>query len=142
MNNGVTRPGPVEPGSSRAPEPQCFQNSTLQAPQTITDGSAPSVFGRLLSIGAGGAVEAAPLLIFPWSPSSLVVDHVSYMLRGALYDGRKYSSFQDHHAKKFMMSSPDPRAYKRIGRGVHIFYYAIQDHVRDDAVLTGIFAKF
>ena len=40
------------------------------------------------------------------------------------------------------MSSPDPSAHKRIGRGVCNFENAVWDRVREDAVLAGNFAKF
>ena len=40
------------------------------------------------------------------------------------------------------MSSTDPRAHKRVGRGVRNFDKAVWDRVREDAVLVGNFAKF
>ena len=40
------------------------------------------------------------------------------------------------------MSSPDPRAHKRISLGVRNFDHAVWDRVREDAVLAGTFAKF
>ena len=48
MSDDATRPGSVEPNSSRAPGAQCSQNHTLPAPQIITDGSAPLVFDPTL----------------------------------------------------------------------------------------------
>ena len=50
--------------------------------------------------------------------------------------------FQDHRAEELIMSSPDPSAHKRIGRGVRNFDNAVWDRVREDAVLAGNFAKF
>ena len=50
--------------------------------------------------------------------------------------------FQDHRAEKLIMSSPDPSAHKRIGRGVRNFDNVVWDRVREDAVFAGIFAKF
>ena len=41
-----------------------------------------------------------------------------------------------------IMASPNPRKHKRLGRGVHNFDCVIWDRVREDAVLTGPFAKF
>ena len=40
------------------------------------------------------------------------------------------------------MSSPDPSAHKRIGRGVRNFDNAVWDRVREDTVRAGNFAKF
>ena len=45
--------------------------------------------------------------------------------------------FQDHRAEDDILSSPDPRAHKCIGRGVRNFDNAVWDHVREDAVLAG-----
>ena len=50
--------------------------------------------------------------------------------------------FQDRRAEELIMSSPDPSAHKRIGRGVCNFDNAVWDRVREDAVLAGNFAKF
>ena len=50
--------------------------------------------------------------------------------------------FQNRRAEDLIMTSPDPSAHKRIGRGVRNFDNAIWDRVREDAVLAGNFAKF
>ena len=49
ISDGAARPGSVGPQSSRAPGAQCSQNSTLPAPQMITDDSCRSLT-LLLSI--------------------------------------------------------------------------------------------
>ena len=50
--------------------------------------------------------------------------------------------FQDHRAEELIMSSPDPRVHKRIGRGMRNFETAIWDRFRENAILAGNFAKF
>ena len=50
--------------------------------------------------------------------------------------------FQDRRAEELNMSSPDPTAHKRIGRGVRNFDNAVWDRVREDSVLAGNLAKF
>ena len=54
----------------------------------------------------------------------------------------KVRLFQDRRAEELIMSSPGPRAHKRIDRGVRNFDYASWDRVREDAVLPGTFANF
>ena len=48
--------------------------------------------------------------------------------------------FEDHGAAERLISSQGPREHKCIGPGVHSFYSAIWDHVREEAVLAGAFA--
>ena len=43
---------------------------------------------------------------------------------------------------KLIISSPDPSAHKRIGRGVRIFDSAVWDREKQNAVLSGTYAKF
>ena len=47
-----------------------------------------------------------------------------------------------HRAAEFIMSSPDPSAHKRIGRGVRNFDSAAWDREKQHAVLSGNYAKF
>ena len=49
--------------------------------------------------------------------------------------------FQDRPVEEINISSPDPRADKRIGQGVRNFDNAIWDRVREDLVLTGTFGS-
>ena len=63
MSDGATRPGPVEQDSSRAPGAQRSQNSTLPAPQIITDGSAPSIFDRIFE-------SSKEQVVLFWQPPS------------------------------------------------------------------------
>ena len=62
-------------------------------------------------------------------------------LRGAFMMAEKARLFQDCRAEELIMSSTDPSAHKRIGRGVRSFDNAVWDHIREDAVLAGNFAK-
>ena len=50
--------------------------------------------------------------------------------------------FNDHRAVELFMSSPDPSAHKRIGRGVRNFDSAAWDREKQYAVLSGNCAKF
>ena len=50
--------------------------------------------------------------------------------------------FKDHIAVELIMSSPDPSAHKRIGRGVRNFDPAAWDREKQNAVLSGNYAKF
>ena len=45
--------------------------------------------------------------------------------------------FQDHGAVRLIMSSPDPRAHKRVGRGVHNFDSVVWDGIWGNTVLAG-----
>ena len=49
--------------------------------------------------------------------------------------------FKDHRAVELFMSSPDPSAHKRIGRGVRNFDSAAWDREKQNAVLFGNYAK-
>ena len=49
--------------------------------------------------------------------------------------------FNDHRAVELFMSSPDPSAYKRIGRGVRNFDSAAWDREKQNAVLSGTHAN-
>ena len=50
--------------------------------------------------------------------------------------------FKDHRAVELIMSSPDPSAHKRIGRGVRNSDSAVWDRETQNAVLSGNYAKF
>ena len=50
--------------------------------------------------------------------------------------------FKDHRAVELIMSSPDPSAHKRIGRGVRNFDSVAWDREKQNAVLSGNYAKF
>ena len=82
-SDGVTEPVYVGSDSSRAPGAQCSQRSTLPPPHTATaatDGSAPSAFDPTLEYSTEQAVLfwQPPSSFSQWSPSSFVVDDVSY----------------------------------------------------------------
>ena len=50
--------------------------------------------------------------------------------------------FQDHRAAELIMSSPSPSTRKRIGRGVCDFDSGVGDKEKQNAVLSGTYAKF
>ena len=50
--------------------------------------------------------------------------------------------FKDHRAVKLIMSSSDPSTHKRVGRGVRNFDIAVWDREKQNAVLSGNYAKF
>ena len=54
----------------------------------------------------------------------------------------KARRFNDHLAVEPIMSSPDPSAGKCIGRGVRNFDSAAWDREKQNAVLSGNYAKF
>ena len=137
MSDGATRPGSVGSDSSRAP-------STLQVPQIITDGSAPSIFIPKLEFSTEQVMLfwQPPSCFSQWSPSSFVVDDVSYSCADQFMMAEKARLFQDRRAEELIMSSPDPSAQKRIGRVVRNFGNEVWDRVREDAVLADNFVKF
>ena len=50
--------------------------------------------------------------------------------------------FNDHRAVELVMSSPDPSAHKRIGRGVRNFDSVAWDREKKNALFSGSYAKF
>ena len=86
--------------------------------------------------------SVSPVLFLQWSPSSFVVDGVSYSCAGQFMMAGKARLLKDHRAVVVIMSSPDPSAHKRIGRGVHNFDSAPWDREKQNAVLSGNYAKF
>ena len=105
------------PDSSRAPGAQCYQISTLPAPKIITDGPAPSVFDPTLEYSTEQVVLfwQPPSCFSQWSPWSFVVDDVPYSSTEQFVMAENTRLFQDRRTEERIMSSPDPRAHKRIG---------------------------
>ena len=77
-----------------------------------------------------------------WSLSSFVVDGVSYSYAEQFMMAGKARLFKDHRAVELIMSSPDPSTHKRIGRGMRNFDSAAWDREKQNAVLSGNYAKF
>ena len=50
--------------------------------------------------------------------------------------------FKDHRAMELIMSSLDPSTHKRVGGGVSNFDSAVWDREKQNAVLSGTYAKF
>ena len=59
-----------------------------------------------------------PSCFSQWTPSSCVVDDMSYSYAEQFTMAEKARLFQDRRAEKLIMSSPDSSAHKSIGRGV------------------------
>ena len=74
-------------------------------------------------------------------PPSFVVGKMSFSCAEQYMMAEKARLFQDHHAAELILSSPDPRNHKRIGRGLRRFDSVSRDCVQEDAVLAGTFAK-
>ena len=105
-----------------AAEAWCSLTGTLQAqiPSTASDGLAPSAFDPSLEYSTGNVVLFwhSPSHFSQWSPSPFVVDGVPYSCAEQFMMAGKARIFKDHRAAELIMSSPDPSAHKRIGRGV------------------------
>ena len=70
------------------------------------------------------------------------VDGVSCSCAEQNVMAEKARLFKDHNALELIMSSPDPSTHKRIGRGVCNFDSAVWDRDKQNAVLSGNYAKF
>ena len=159
-DKATTRP-PVGSGSRRAPEAGRSQTGTLQAqsagdwypqtrtlqahrPTTASDGLAPSTFGPSPEYSTDKVVLSwqPPSFFSQWSPSSFVVDDVSYSCAEQFMMAEKARIFNDHRAVELIMSSSDPSTHKRVGRGVRNFDTAVWDGEKQNAVLSGNYAKF
>ena len=55
---------------------------------------------------------------------------------------KKARLFEDHRAMERIMSSPNPSTYKRIGRGVRDLDSDVWDREKQNAELSGNYAKF
>ena len=53
----------------------------------------------------------------------------------------KARRFKDHREVESIISSPDTSTHKRIGRGVRSFDSAVRDNEKQNAVLSGTYAK-
>ena len=73
---------------------------------------------------------------------SFVVDGVSYSCAEQFIMTAKARLFNDHRAVELFVSSPDPSAHKRIGRGVRRFDSAAWDRKKQNDVLSGNYAQF
>ena len=83
-----------------------------------------------------------PPYLPPWSPSSFAVDDVPHSCAEQYMMAEKTKLFQDHRAVGLIMSSPSPSKRKRIGRGVRNFDSGVGDREKQNAVLSGTYAKF
>ena len=130
----------------RIAEAWCSRTGTLQAqiPNTTSDGLEPSAFDLSLEYSTDNLVLfwQAPSYFSQWSPSSFALDGVSYSCVEQYMMAEKARLFKDHRGRELIMSSPDPTTHKRIGRGVRNFDSAVWDREKQNAVLSGNYAKF
>ena len=82
-----------------------------------------------------------PSYFSPWSPSSFSVDDVPYSCAEQYTMAEKTRLFQDHRAVGLIMSSLSPSTRRRIGRGVRNFDSIVGDREKQNAVLSGTYAK-
>ena len=54
----------------------------------------------------------------------------------------KARRFIEHRAEELIMSSPDPSTQNHIGRGVRNFDSAVWDREKQNAAISGTYAKF
>ena len=78
----------------------------------------------------------------PWSRSPFAVDDVQYSYAEQYTMPEKTRHFQHHRAVGLIMSWPSPSTRKRIGRGVRNLDSGVGDREKQNAVLSGIYAKF
>ena len=123
---------------ARTAKTWCSRKRTLQAkiPNTDSDGLAPSAFDPSLEHSTDNVVLfwQPPSYFSQWTPSSFVVDGVSYSCAEQFVMAEKARLFKDHRAVGLIMSSPDPSTHKRIGRGVRNFDSAVSDREKQNAV--------
>ena len=98
--------------------PSVLRIVRCRPPQIITDGSAPSVFDPTLEYSTEHVVLfwQPPSCFSQWSPSSFVVDNVSYSYAEQFMMAEKACLFQDRRTEELIMSSPDPSALKHWSR--------------------------
>ena len=112
-------------------------------PNTASDGLAPSTFDPPLGYSKDKVVLfwQPPSFFSPWSPSSFVVDDVSYSCAGQFMMDEKARRSKDHRAVELILSSSDPSTHKRVGRGVRNFYTAVWGREKKNAALSGNYAN-
>ena len=94
-------------------------------------------FSRILHISCG-VFWQPPSYFSQRPPSSFVVNGVSYSCAEQF---KKARLFKNHRAVRLIMSSSDPSTRKRIGRSVRNVDSAAWDRERQNAVLSGNYAK-
>ena len=78
----------------------------------------------------------------PLFPSSFAVDDVPYSCAEQYMMAEKTKFLQDHRAVGLIISSPRPSTHKRIGRDVRNFDSSVGDREKQNAALSGTYAKF
>ena len=130
---------------ARTSEAWCSRTGTLQAQisNTSPDGLEPSALDPSLEYSTKTVVLfRKPPSYFPQcSPSSFVVDGVSYSSAEQFMMAEKARPFKDHRTVEIIMPLPDPSTHKNIGRGVRNFESAVWDREKQNTVLSGNYVK-
>ena len=115
-----------------------FPNGTIAGPNSST------AFDPSLKYSTDKAVLLwqPPSFFPPWSLSSFAVDDVLYSCAERYMMAENTRLFQDHQAVGLIMSPLIPSTRKRIGRGVRNFNSGVGDEEKQNAVLSGTYAKF
>ena len=157
---GDTAQETVGPNVHHDPEAWCSRTGTLQArtaeawcsrtgttgqiPNMASDGLAPSAFDPSIEYSTDNVVLFWQPLSdsSQWTPSSFVVDGVSYSCADQFMIAEKARLFKDHRAVEPIMSSPDTSTRERIGRCLRNVDSAVFGREKQNAVFSGNYAKF
>ena len=114
-----------------------FPNGDIAGPDQQHE-LAPAAFNPSLEYSTDNVVLfwQPPSYFSQWSPSSFVVDRLSYSCAEQFMMAETARLLKDHRAVELIMLSPDPSTYKRIGRGVCNLYSAVWDREKQNAVLS------
>ena len=124
--------------SRRAPVAWCSRTGTLRA--QISTGRLTLISNtpqtkRSYSGSPHPIFHRGPLCHLPCTKCHILARSIAWWLK-------KTRRFQDHRAVALIMSSPSPSTRKRIGRGVCNFDSGVGDREKQNAVLSGSYAKF
>ena len=140
------RPRPGVPGTGQRPRPGVPGRGGHYRPRFPT--RLPTGRNRRLLILLSNTPQimwccsGSPVLFFAVVAFVVCRQRRVIFLRGAVHDGCKGQGFKDHRAVELIVSSPDPSAHKRIGRGVRNFDSAAWEREKQNAVLSGKYARF
>ena len=130
----------MDSDSRRAPEAWCSRTGTLHTSgpnsNTAVDLSLEYSTDKVVLFWQ------PPSYFPPGSPSSFAVDDVPYSCAEQYMMAENTRLFQDHRAVGLIVSSPSPSKRKCIGRGVRNFDSGGGDREKQNAVLSGTYAKF
>ena len=99
-------------------------------------------FSRVLHRQSGVVLAAAILFCFTVVPFVVCRERRAIFLRGAVYDCRKSHYFSRASSSGAHHVVAKPKHTQGIGRGVRNFDSAVGDREKQNAVLSGTYAKF